>query len=291
MTVLGKTLVFFNLVFSLITAALVLMVFSARTNWVTAAKKFEDELKTAQASAQAYQKEAQEARQGANERVDAVAKELENVKGQLAQAQSRHSQDDDKYNKEKAQAQQAQTIIESIKADRDKNAEEVKILVKQKDAMKKHIDDLVKTNSDMHDQKVNAEITANSFMVRNKSLVEQIRGLEKANQELRVKGGGGVIGAGDTATASSNPPRENVEGRVTKYDKDARLLTLSIGSDSGLAKGHTLEVFRLEPQAKYLGVVQIVAVYPHSAVAQPKGKPLGTIQEGDHVASKIQGGE
>ena len=72
MTVLGKTLVFFNLLFSIITGALVLMVFSARTNWQVATKKFEAELQVAQASVTAYQKEAADARQAAQEEVAKV---------------------------------------------------------------------------------------------------------------------------------------------------------------------------------------------------------------------------
>ena len=39
MTVLGKILVFVNLVFSLVTAGLIVMVFTTRTNWNDAFKK------------------------------------------------------------------------------------------------------------------------------------------------------------------------------------------------------------------------------------------------------------
>ena len=63
-------------------------------------------------------------------------------------------------------------------------------------------------------------------------------------------------------------------------------LTLSVGSDDGLLKGHTLEVFRLNP-ARYLGTVRVIQVAPHQAVAQPVSRPLGPIQQGDKVASKI----
>jgi hypothetical protein len=286
MTVLGKTLVFFNLIFSILTGALVLMVFSARTNWQVAANQYLSELKVAQASVQAYQKEAEEARRGADEKVQVVAKELENAKTQLAQVVATKKQEEERFQKEVAKVAQAEATIKDITTDRDRSAEEVKILVKQKDSMQKRINDLVKETSTLHDARVAAEIEAKSFKNRNEQLVATIKNLEKKNQELLAKGGTGAGGA--SRAVSDNPPPENVEGLVKKAE--GNLLTLSIGSDSGLAKGHTLEVFRLEPTPKYLGKVLVMEVWPHAAVAKPVPKPLGTIQEGDHVASKILGG-
>jgi hypothetical protein len=70
------------------------------------------------------------------------------------------------------------------------------------------------------------------------------------------------------------------------------LIKISIGSDAGLTKGHTLEVFRLSAvatQSKYLGTVRILEVTPNEAVAQPV-KPLSDKPiAGDRVASRILG--
>jgi len=289
MTVLGKTLVFFNLVFSIITGALVLMVFSARTNWQVAAKKFESELQVAQASTQAYQKEADETRRAADGRVEVVAKELNATKDKLTQAIARQNADEEKYKKEVEKVAQAEATITSITTDRDRSAEEVKILAKQKDGMQKRINELVKETSNLHDARVAAEIEVKAFKTRNEQLVNNLKSLEKTIQELRIKGTPGSS-RGDTTLVSDNPPPENVEGLVKKVDATSGLITLSIGSDSGLAKGHTLEVYRLEPSAKYLAKIRIMEVWPHAAVAKPVSRPLGTIQEGDHAASKILGG-
>ena len=88
--------------------------------------------------------------------------------------------------------------------------------------------------------------------------------------------------------ADKNPPAENVEGMVTKVDAKTGLVTVSVGSDDGLVKGHTLEVFRVNP-AKYLGTVRVLETTPHEAVAQPVGRLLAPVQQGDKVASKILG--
>src|SRR5262249_11624992 len=98
-------------------------------------------------------------------------------------------------------------------------------------------------------------------------------------QEALAAGGG----------AAKNPPPENVEGEVKEVDAKSGLVTISIGSDAGLQKGHTLEVFRLKPAPKYLGTLRIVDVRPKDAVGKPDSRSQGAIQTGDKVASKLQG--
>ena len=78
------------------------------------------------------------------------------------------------------------------------------------------------------------------------------------------------------------PP--TVEGQILRIgDKD--LLEISIGSDDGLQKGHTLEVFR---NSSYLGRVVVKETSPDRAVVQiiPEYKK-GIIKVGDRVATKL----
>jgi hypothetical protein len=89
--------------------------------------------------------------------------------------------------------------------------------------------------------------------------------------------------------ARKNPPGENLEGVITKVEPDTGLVVISLGSDAGLQKGHTLEVFRLQPAAKYLGTLRIVEVRPAEAVGKMEGKKTEAVQVGDRVASKILG--
>src|SRR2546423_10645625 len=53
MTVVGKILVFVNLVFSLLTAGLIIMVYTTRTNWRDANTKLRDGMQVVQAQAAA----------------------------------------------------------------------------------------------------------------------------------------------------------------------------------------------------------------------------------------------
>jgi hypothetical protein len=90
--------------------------------------------------------------------------------------------------------------------------------------------------------------------------------------------------------SAKNPPPENVEGLVKDVDKSG-LVKITIGSDAGLTKSHTLEVFRVKKDVppKYLGVVRIVEVTAKEAVGQPVGKLTAPIEVGDSVASRILG--
>jgi hypothetical protein len=86
-----------------------------------------------------------------------------------------------------------------------------------------------------------------------------------------------------------NPPPNPVRGTVREVDKEEpSLLKLSIGSDAGVAAGHTLEVFRLDPKPEYLGTVRITEVKPHQAVAKVERTLQGTsIRQGDLVGSEM----
>jgi len=92
--------------------------------------------------------------------------------------------------------------------------------------------------------------------------------------------------------AGKNPPPESVEGLVKTVEPSSGMMTLTIGSDAGLARGHTLEVFRLSSipaQSKYLGTVRVLEATAHQAVVQPVGRLAGPAQPGDQVSSQILG--
>src|SRR5439155_27242967 len=89
-----------------------------------------------------------------------------------------------------------------------------------------------------------------------------------------------------------NPPPAYVKGRIEQVDDaDKSLVKISIGSDSGIRKDQTLEVFRVSPSPKYLGRLVIVNAGVHDAVGrlvrQP-GMPAEAVQAGDQVASTLR---
>ena len=88
-------------------------------------------------------------------------------------------------------------------------------------------------------------------------------------------------------TRSSNSPPPNVEGVIKAVDAKTGLVTISIGSDAGLQKGQTLEVFRLVPQPVYLGKLEVIELNPTQAVGKPEARSKATIQVGDRVSGSM----
>src|SRR5262249_28416957 len=87
---------------------------------------------------------------------------------------------------------------------------------------------------------------------------------------------------------AKNPPPEQVEGLIKGVDGEG-LVKVSLGSDAGLTKGHTLEVFRLKPKPAYVGTVRILEVTATEAVGRSVGRMRTPPQEGDHVISTLRG--
>jgi len=83
------------------------------------------------------------------------------------------------------------------------------------------------------------------------------------------------------------PPR--VEG-VVRAALDHGLVEISIGSDMGIRKGHTLEVYRVGGgQSTYVGRIEVVQVSPDKSVCKMDPKfQNSNVMVGDRVASKIE---
>lgn len=135
----------------------------------------------------------------------------------------------------------------------------------------------------MFEDKTQAEIVATALRTRNSEMEKELKRLSTENKRLRE--------SGSTTVAKPGQPRDNfpsvpLEGSVMRSDETG-LMQISLGSDDGLQRGHTLELFRLNPAA-YLGRVKVIEVNPKDAVAQPVGQLNGKPGKGDKVASQIR---
>src|SRR5207249_3185562 len=130
---------------------------------------------------------------------------------------------------------------------------------------------------------------ANALRERDKQLVTKLEDLARENARMKSPA---AAATGSAARTAKNPPPDSVEGLVRQVDPGG-LVKITLGSDAGLLKGHTLEVFRLSSvpdQSKYLGTIRIIDVSATEAVGQPMGRTAAPIQVGDHVASRILAG-
>ena len=119
--------------------------------------------------------------------------------------------------------------------------------------------------------KITAEVQVGSLKLRNTDL---LAALQEKDKELRARSVAG--GTGPNSVLSANPPPDNVDGVVKEVDREHGLCSLTIGSDSGLQKGMTVEVLPGEPERP--GPVALPRHDAHSRRAS-KGsrRPDGTL--------------
>jgi len=287
MTTLGKILVIVNLVFSLLTGALIVMVYATRTNWHAEYVKRVDEVKAAQSTVQTLRTELEQERTAHGGDVkklqDTVADLNKRLEGAQNDTQLRVVEVGTAQKQALAQQGASSTAAEEVKQLR---GEVVKL---QEDVAKrdKRMFGYEQEVKELRDKAVSAEIAYKSELERTRQLLDQVSQLSRENQRLGTPGRGAAPAApGGVTTSSLKPPPEDVQGTVVESDPRSGLVTINIGSDKGVNKGHTLEVYRTSPEAKYLGKLQIVDARPHEAVGRLTSS-RAVIQKGDIVAASI----
>jgi hypothetical protein len=286
----GKILVFVNLLISLVVGGLIIIVFVARANWREGYEKYKKEYQVVAAESDSREERlrATEASmavmKGKLEKERDQAKDDSQKKGEkIAELEKALSESDRRYQKDYVPPLKvADTHVDmanNAAQDSDKRVKEYQT----------RITTLQQDNVDLRAEAVSARIDARSQKARAEDMEAKMQEMAKRIVKLEEQRGSGT---GTTSPGSrvlaKNPPPENVEGIIMRTDPGSGLVVISIGSDSGLQRGHTLEVFRLNPN-KYLGTIQIMDVRPHEAVGKPTMKMLGPIQQGDRVAAKILG--
>jgi hypothetical protein len=281
MTVLGKVLVFVNLGFSLAVAFFITQAYAKRTDWARAYRDADAAMKAANASRDQYAAEAAATKASCESKIatmtgahQKVVADLDRVNGQVMQLNNELKKKDEIINAAGlgTKGQQNEVVRLNDALTRSENY--------LKDANKR-LDDQAKTVEDLRARAVKAEIDNRELQRRNDQLVGIVE--EKDKELIKIKASGGVT----TVAGASNPPPGDVEGRVKQYDPTSGLMTITIGSDAGVLKGHTLFVYRLEPSGTYIGQMRVLEVRPNEAVGKMVNKPRSPVQINDKVASKI----
>jgi RNA polymerase sigma factor (sigma-70 family) len=159
------------------------------------------------------------------------------------------------------------------------------------EALRKKVE-LLETNLEVVLEKVRAQ---EAEIRRLKKEIEQLRG------KPRPGGNSNKSGSPDTPNPflppvgkpadenvpkkRGNQPTSDLQGSVRKAEAD--LVTIDLGSDHGLKKGDTLEVYRLRPKPKYIGQIKIIEVTPTQSVGRGTARKMGPMQPGDQVAGQL----
>ena len=281
MTILGKILVILNLVFALVVGGLVVVVYSRSTNWEAAYHRADEYYKAARADADQSREDAKKARADqqtfqadVNKRLKEEDTIRENLKGELAAAKK--EADDAKDARDKRQRELDIALEDGKRLQQEK--ETLETALKQRDEQNKT---LLAKYGELNQEATTVRLLNESLRDRNMVLAKQLKADEDIikNNKLVTPGPGG-------GTPVPVYPDKNVDGYVTKVDERNGLLSISLGTDSGIDKDQTLDVWRIETNnnAKYLGTIRILNAEAKQAVARPD-KDRVQLKVGDHVGN------
>lgn len=301
MNVMGRILVVLNLLFALVTGGFLVVDFATRNNWKQAFEELKRETEVSRSNTTAMAQtnrelfaKLEEAKTKAVDAQEAVVKQKSDYEKIIADLRV-------KVNGEENIAQELKS--EKYLSEMEKLQKESKALQDVIAQREQRIIDLQKQKDDYFRDAQQAVNERDAALARAGELLKRLRVLEvnRANAEvaaLNSQSGKseGIIGAKISLRDPSkpNPPPTYVKGVVEKVDgTDGSLVQLSLGSDAGVQTGHTLEVFRLQPRAEYIGLVRILEVEPHKAVGRVYRSRYGAstpVRPGDSVASSLRAG-
>ncbi|MBO0701284.1 MAG: hypothetical protein J2P46_23000 [Zavarzinella sp.] len=291
MTIFGKLLVFLNLVFSVVTGALIVFVFTTRANWVAAYKDAEAKVKTAEAAYKSErashendlrQKDAQMA--GQTEQIKQLGTAVETAQQEARSARELATKNEGLNAGANAQQQKVQNELKQIRDERDG-------MVKQLDELRGRIVSLQKERDEHLGQAVQSDLRARNMEQKANNLLRQVEELTVKNRELEssslLGGGQGAATAPSILDGGNKSAPPGVRGKVTDVGKNGNLAQIDIGSDSGLSQGNTLIVYRGN---EWVGDMTLTQVNPKVAVGQFKPAKRGaTIQKDDLVITSFTG--
>ena len=287
MTALGKILVFLNLVFSLLAGILIIQVYATRTSWKSAYDKLNNYYTVSEANNKALRADMDSLRAAKDDQIKAVEKARDEKEAETKRLQGEVKTVQDELNKEKAQHLAQRTNANTSNEELQRRQQETASLTGQLNKVNAALAEEQKKGKQLQDEKMQAVINFNSEHERNVRLLEQFKQLNQKAELMEKKLASMGASAKDVAV-NRNPPPEDVEGVVLETDVKTGLVTVSIGTDSGVNVGNTLEVFRIKPDPKYLGTIRILDAQAKQAVGRLTAAPrYGPIEKGDIVATKI----
>jgi hypothetical protein len=276
MNLLGKILVTLILVMSILFMAFAISVYATHRNWkdvvtntykpqLAEAQRRNSEL-TAQLESEKTRLAAERAaRRSALAALETRAQQLEE---ELAQANNQLGQLSEQGRTALAALTGAQNTLTALKGEVDDLRSAVKTAQDDRDKMFQQVVDL-----SVKEQQ--AEGVRRRLEERNRELTDRHA---KATAVLRAHGL-----TEETSIVNVAPQRD---GEIKEVDADNKYVVVSLGSDDGITKQHTLDVYR---QDKYLGRVQVTKTDPDRAVAKVlDGFRKGAIRVGDSVATQIR---
>jgi len=290
MNLIGKIFTVLIFILSIIFMTMVLAIYATHRNWRDAVETTPEQVTATRPLGLKYEwdkekKHNQELKDRLDQLKQEKDKELDAKVQALTKLENENSLMKDKNNElqksiDKLDDAQRKAVA-ALKATQDESAKfrgEVEGLRSEAEKAQSdrnaHFREVVRLTDEMH-QMLN-EMT--DLKNRNTTLAAD---MAKAREVLRH------FDLSENTDISGSPPR--VEGLVEAV-LGGGMTEISIGSDSGVQKGHKLDVYRVAPTGnKYVGRVEVLKTAPDKSVCKiiPSFQQ-SEVQKGDRVASKIE---
>ena len=279
MATVGKILVVMILLFSVAFMAFSAMNYTARTNWKAEADKLKKEKQQRDTDVKNLDDKLAKATKDFENEKNARVMEIKALEGTKA----KNEQTIDELTKDR----------EIARTEAGRNLELVKQGEQEVGQRREEIGNLRKRYNETIDEKDKAVAARNklqddyTIQKRNLEITDQRRtDLEKQVAELtQIVTQAGLPTSLPEKEILENPP--TAEGLVDKLNGDGRLLEITIGTSDGIRKGHKLFIYRFGSTPKYLGQGEVVEVSAQRAVLRVLPQFRQTIQQGDHVATRL----
>lgn len=288
MSFVGKMLVVAQVILSGVFMAVAAAVFAAHANWRDVAMNKDKQLNDAQSQANIVRDNAEKEKntltakyEEANEAYLKAKTDVENLQTNLAALAK---------DKNDLQAQiSTQTGIAQTKANeagyRDEEARNERII---NAGLQSRLDDAVQVNRQRDDELFTMRADYADLQQRYDEQLARNAFLEK----VAAKAG---VSTDPREVARLQTPPPPLEGLVSEVKKDRtgrpHLITITVGYDDGLVKGHEMDAFRSgidgrKPQ--YLGRVRVLSTTQNTAVCEViDSAKNGIIEVGDNVTTKL----
>jgi hypothetical protein len=285
-------LVILNLVFALITGGFLVIDFATRTNWKNSYEQLKRD--TDVMGVNSGQLPASVA--NLNNKLTLALAEVDKLKQDLVDAEvaAKIKMESYKIERDEAVAKITDADLNTKKAQAEalRMKEEIKGIVATISKREQDIANLQSENKRLRTDNINMTVQTKSMQDRNEVILEEhqkvLKQLAKYQAGVAPTSEGGIIRDANQA----NPPSSNMKGKIETVDPaDKGLVRISLGSDNGLQKNQTLEVYRMDPRPQYLGMIRIVETDHHRAVGRLMSSSVTgsrvALREGDIVASSL----
>jgi len=271
MTALGKMLVIFVFLITVLWMGLTVVVWHTGQDWHARAENYRKIAEDNYKGAAAIKQQAEATTDDARSEIAAKAAENERLKEDLKNANAIYKNAVDAYEKKLAADRKSDATITGLQAKIKSEQDQAALIDQQLKESNAQLDAMTRKAKDAEAKMEDAILEAKSFKQQSDRLTTRLQETNDRLQELVQGGGKSLQGA--------PPAPENFRGTVRAY-KDG-FVEITPGLNAGLRAGTILKIQRLEGGGKYVGTLVIGSdLNPDRAIGtwrQPANikKPVG----------------